>query len=89
MARKSLRNLFEPGFGGISGLSVTADGRLTAVTDRGHWFTARIVRDRTGRLIDLADGELGPLLDAEGRPLVNVRLTLTWIAGESPAGGKV
>ena len=70
MARKSLRNLFEPGFGGISGLSVTADGRLTAVTDRGHWFTARIVRDRTGRLIDLADGELGPLLDAEGRPLV-------------------
>ena len=24
-----------------------------------------------------------------GRTLVNVRLTLTWIAGESPAGGKV
>ena len=26
---------------------------------------------------------------ALGRTLVNVRLTLTWIAGESPAGGKV
>ena len=24
-----------------------------------------------------------------GVPLMNVRLTLTWIAGESPAGGKV
>ena len=60
----------EPGFGGISGLSVTADGRLTAITDRGHWFTARIVRDRTGRLVDLTDGELGPLHDAQGRPLV-------------------
>ena len=36
----------KPGFGGISGLSVSADGRLAAVTDRGHWFSARIVRDR-------------------------------------------
>ena len=59
----------EPGFGGISGLSVSADGQLTAVTDRGHWFTARIVRDRTGRLVDLADAALGPLLNAEGRPV--------------------
>ena len=35
----------EPAFGGLSGLDVTDDGRLTSVTDRGHWFTARIVRD--------------------------------------------
>ena len=59
----------EPAFGGFSGLSVTADGRLTAVTDRGHWLTARIVRDRTGRLVDLADAALGPLLDTKGRPV--------------------
>ena len=58
-----------PGFGGISGLSVSADGRLSAVTDRGHWFTARIVRDDAGRLVDLADAALGPLPDAEGRPV--------------------
>ena len=32
---------------------------------------------------------LGELADLVGDdPLVNVRLTLTWIAGESPAGGK-
>ena len=59
----------EPAFGGLSGLSVTADGRLTAVTDRGHWFTARIVRDRTGRLVDLADAAMGPLPDMRGRPV--------------------
>ena len=59
----------EPAFGGLSGLDVTADGRLTAVTDRGHWFTARIVRNRTGRLVDLADAALGPLLDPQGRPI--------------------
>ena len=59
----------EPAFGGLSGLSVTADGRLTAVTDRGHWFTARIVRDDSGRLADLVDGALGPLLDTKGRPV--------------------
>ena len=59
----------EDAFGGLSGLSVTADGRLTAVSDRGHWFTARIVRDGAGRLVDLVDGELAPLLDTEGRPV--------------------
>ena len=59
----------EAAFGGFSGLSVTADGSLTAVTDRGHWFSARIVRDRTGRLVDLVDSALGPLLDAKGRPV--------------------
>ena len=59
----------EPSFGGLSGLSVMADGRLTAVTDRGHWFTARVVRDRNGRLTDLTDAALGPLLDTRGRPV--------------------
>ena len=56
-------------FGGLSGLSVGSGGRLSAVSDRGHWFTARIVRDGAGRLVDLAEGEMGPLLDTEGRPL--------------------
>ena len=56
-------------FGGLSGLSVTADGRLAAVTDRGHRFTARIVRDAAGRLVDLVEGSLAPLADTQGRPL--------------------
>ena len=59
----------EPAFGGLSGLSVTADGRLAAVTDRGHWFTARIVRNDAGRLVGLTDAALGPLRDPEGRPV--------------------
>ena len=58
-----------PAFGGLSGLSVTADGELAAVTDRGHWFTARIVRNDAGRLVGLADGEMGPLKDPHGRPV--------------------
>ena len=56
----------EPAFGGLSGLSVTADGRLAAVSDRGRWFTARIVRNDAGRLVGLADAELGPLKDPGG-----------------------
>ena len=59
----------EAAFGGLSGLSVSAEGQLTAVTDRGHWFTASVVRDRTGRLTDLVDAALGPLLDTKGRPV--------------------
>ena len=56
-------------FGGLSGLSVTAGGRLTAVSDRGHWFAAAIVHDEAGRLVDLVEGEMGPLLDTAGRPV--------------------
>ena len=56
-------------FGGLSGLSVTAGGRLSAVSDRGHWFAASIVHDEAGRLVDLVEGEMAPLRDEEGRPL--------------------
>ncbi|MDE0392963.1 MAG: esterase-like activity of phytase family protein [Rhodospirillales bacterium] len=58
-----------PAFGGLSGLCVTADGRLAAVSDRGHWFTVRIVRNDAGRLVGLADAELGSLKDQKGRPV--------------------
>lgn len=56
-------------FGGLSGLSVDSAGRLTAVTDRGHWLSARIVRDAAGRLADLVDGDLTPLRGLDGKPL--------------------
>ena len=59
----------EEAFGGFSGLSVDADGRLSAVSDRGHWFAAGIVRDEAGRLVDLVETEMAPLRDEEGRPL--------------------
>lgn len=37
----------EPRFGGLSGLHVSADGRrMTAVTDRGAWVTARLTYHR-------------------------------------------
>ncbi len=59
-------------FGGLSGLRVSADGkRLEAVSDEGHWFTARLVYDRQGRLAGLADAEIGALLDPAGKPLRN------------------
>ena len=56
-------------FGGLSGLSVTAGGRLSAVSDRGHWFAASIVHDEAGRLVDLVEAEMAPLRDEQGRPL--------------------
>jgi len=59
-----------PDFGGLSGLVVAPDGRaLTAVTDRAHWFEARIERDGGGRLAGLGEPRLSPLLDLRGRPL--------------------
>ena len=39
-----------PQFGGISGLSIGADGRLYAVSDRGYWLSARMRHDSEGAL---------------------------------------
>lgn len=56
-------------FGGISGLRVEPDGsRFLAVTDRGSWLRGRIVYDN-GKPAGIADAELAPILDADGKPL--------------------
>jgi hypothetical protein len=57
------------GFGGLSGLRLDAKGeRLTAISDKGMWFTGRIIY-RGDAMIGLADVEAAPMLGAEGRPL--------------------
>ncbi len=49
-------------FGGLSGLLVSeAGGRMTAVTDQGHWVTARLLYDAAGRLSGAAEAEIGEL----------------------------
>jgi hypothetical protein len=57
------------GFGGLSGLRLDAKGeRFIAISDKGSWFTGRIVysgREMTG----LADVEAAPMLYADGRPI--------------------
>ena len=58
----------ERDFGGLSGLVVEGD-RLRAVSDRGLWFAARIVRDEAGILAGLTDASLAPLLDFQGQPV--------------------
>jgi hypothetical protein len=58
-----------PGFGGLSGLRLDARGeRFIAVSDKGSWFTGRIVyrgREMTG----LDDVEAAPILGPDGRPI--------------------
>jgi hypothetical protein len=57
------------GFGGLSALRLDAKGeRFIAVSDKGGWFTGRIVYD--GRAMKgLDDVEASPLLGADGRPI--------------------
>src|SRR5712692_3637402 len=45
----------DPRFGGLSGLTIGADGKLYSVSDRGYWVSARMNLDADGRLIDLTD----------------------------------
>jgi hypothetical protein len=57
------------GFGGLSGLRLDAKGeRFIAISDKGSWFTGRIVysgREMTG----LDDVEAAPMLGSDGRPI--------------------
>jgi hypothetical protein len=58
-----------PGFGGLSALRLDTKGeRFISCSDKGSWFTGRIVyqgREMTG----LADVEAAPMLGADGRPI--------------------
>jgi hypothetical protein len=56
-------------FGGYSGLETLAGGaRLVAVSDYGHWFFFRPLRDRAGRLAGVDQAEINPMLDHKGLP---------------------
>src|SRR5215218_2468462 len=59
------------GFGGLSALRLDARGeRFIAISDKGGWFTGRIVyrgREMTG----LADVEASPMLGPDGKPITS------------------
>jgi hypothetical protein len=60
-------------FGGLSGLHVSADGgRLIAVSDRGHWVTARL-RYRNGALTGFDGVKIGPLRQPNGKRVTGRR----------------
>ncbi len=55
-------------FGGLSGLLVSADGRhLTAISDRGYWFEARLVYDRSGVLTRIDEAGVSDLRAPNGK----------------------
>jgi hypothetical protein len=57
------------GFGGLSGLRLDAKGeRFIAISDKGSWFTGRIVY-RGREMIGLDDVEAAPMLGPDGRPI--------------------
>ena len=74
-------------FGGLSSLRLDAGGgRFVAASDKGTWFTGRIVY-RGSEMTGLADVEAAPMLAGDGRPLAAHR----WYDTESMArdGGTV
>jgi hypothetical protein len=70
-----------PGFGGLSALRLDSKGeRFTSLSDKGTWFTGRIVysgREMSG----LADVQAAPMLGNDGRPI----MTRGWFDSESLA----
>ncbi len=56
-------------FGGFSGLTLVDGRELTAISDRGHWWTASLEHDASGRLRGVRNSKMGPLLDTDDRPV--------------------
>jgi hypothetical protein len=61
----------DPRFGGLSGLTIGADGRLYAVSDAGYWVSAQMILDSDTRLLDLTDWVIQPLLSTTGTPVID------------------
>lgn len=59
------------GFGGLSGLRLDAKGeRFIAISDKGSWFTGRIVY-KGREMAGLDDVEASPMLGPDGRPITS------------------
>jgi hypothetical protein len=56
-------------FGGLSGLSISADAKLYAISDRGHWLSAAMSTDGNGALLKLVDWRIAPILSAAKKPV--------------------
>ena len=61
----------DPRFGGLSGLAVATDGRLYAVSDAGYWVSAQMILDPKGKLQDLTEWIIEPILSTTGAPVRN------------------
>lgn len=58
------------GFGGLSSLRLDSKGRqFISASDKGSWFTGRIVYAASGEMAGLADVEAAPMLGRDGRPI--------------------
>jgi hypothetical protein len=56
-------------FGGLSGLAIGNDARFYAVSDRGFWLSARIHLHPNGRLLNLTEWQIAPLLTLAKTPV--------------------
>lgn len=63
-----------PNFGGISGLRIGDDGKLTAITDRAFWLTATLTYDGM-KPAGLANAAMFPVLGASGKRLAGTQLS--------------
>ncbi len=59
-------------FGGLSDLSLTKDGQITAVTDGGDLLTGQLVLDH-GKLVGIDQASLQTLKGQDGQPLASKR----------------
>lgn len=56
-------------FGGLSGLTIGADGKLYAISDQGYWLSAQMVSETDDAVKDLIDWQIAPMLTPAKTPV--------------------
>jgi hypothetical protein len=56
-------------WGGYSGIVMSDDGSLVAVSDVGHWLRLELTHDADGKLTGVGAAQIEPLLDEAGQPV--------------------
>ena len=59
-------------FGGLSGLWVTADGTMYAISDNGYWVSARMETDENGVLVNLYNWQIASVLGLDSKPVTGM-----------------
>jgi hypothetical protein len=71
----------DPAFGGMSAIEVDATGtRFVALSDRGHFFAGTLRRDADGRVDDVTDVVVTPVVGREGKRLRKGKLDTEGLA---------
>ena len=57
-------------FGGLSGLTIGADGTMYAISDNGYWVSGDLQADHSGVVVNIRNWQIAPVLGMDRKPVI-------------------